>query len=113
MRNEKPNYKGADEKDDRNEQSEYSGAEEEETDETTTKPAAAKKQKVTNKRKKYEINSEVTKELQRIITKRMSDYIPKNFRVQFQSEAMCNKMAKDITSYFETNIPMETTKKPE
>jgi hypothetical protein len=102
MRNEKPNYKGADEKDDSNEQSEYSGGgEEEETDETTTK-TKAKKQKVTNKRKQNEINSELTKELQRIITKRMSDYIPKNFQGQLQTEAMCNKMAKDITSYFAT-----------
>jgi hypothetical protein len=101
VRNEKPNYKGAEEKDESNEQSKYSGGEEEETDETTTK-TKAKKQKVTKKRKQNEINSELTKELQQIITKQMINYIPKNLQEQLQTEAMCNKMAKDITSYFAT-----------
>jgi hypothetical protein len=47
-RNEKPNYKGAEGKDDGNKQSKYSAPEEEETEETTTK-TKAKKQKVPNK----------------------------------------------------------------
>jgi hypothetical protein len=101
MRNEKPNYKGAEERDERNEQSKYSGGEVEETDETTTK-TKAKKKKVANKRKQNEINSELTKELQQIITKQMIDYIPNILWAQLQTEAMCNKMATDITSYLAT-----------
>jgi hypothetical protein len=32
----------------------------------------------------------------------MIHYIPKNLQAQLQTEAMCNNMAKDITSYIAT-----------